>query len=229
VRPAAQGSDFIHADIISNLEQSDLVLCDMSTLNANVFFELGIRTALNLSTCMVRDSHPARVPFDVGIINYHTYNPSLRPWIVKNELPSLAVHIEKAAAGGSSNSLWRRLGLAQKASPPVEENPVEAKLDLALQQLASLSRSYGNLNPKVSSDTPMYEAEELRPLVPVLVGQNFIDSVTAMDRKSILVTLKGPASEGRVATARSVLKLFGINLHVQRLYDTRTPTPIEEL
>lgn len=45
IPPAAKGSDLIHAEIIKHLETADLVLCDMSTLNPNVFFELGIRTA----------------------------------------------------------------------------------------------------------------------------------------------------------------------------------------
>ena len=43
IRPLATGGDVIHGVIIQNLESTDLVLCDMSTLNANVFFELGIR------------------------------------------------------------------------------------------------------------------------------------------------------------------------------------------
>lgn len=45
IPPAATGADIIHASIIKNLEEADLVLCDISTLNPNVFFELGIRTS----------------------------------------------------------------------------------------------------------------------------------------------------------------------------------------
>ena len=46
VPPSATGSDLIQAEIISQLENADHVLCDISTLNPNVFFELGIRTAV---------------------------------------------------------------------------------------------------------------------------------------------------------------------------------------
>jgi hypothetical protein len=45
--PIARGSDLIHAEIVRQLETADVVLCDISTLNANVFFELGIRTAID--------------------------------------------------------------------------------------------------------------------------------------------------------------------------------------
>ena len=55
VRPVVKGSDLIHAEIIKQLETAELVLCDISTLNANVFFELGIRTALNRPVCIIRD------------------------------------------------------------------------------------------------------------------------------------------------------------------------------
>jgi len=42
IPPIAKGADVIHAGIVQNLEKTDIVLCDMSSLNANVFFELGI-------------------------------------------------------------------------------------------------------------------------------------------------------------------------------------------
>jgi len=51
IPPIAEGSDIIHARIIENIEKTDLILCDMSTLNPNVFFELGIRTAVDKPVC----------------------------------------------------------------------------------------------------------------------------------------------------------------------------------
>jgi len=53
IPPSTKGSEIIHGEIIRNLESADLVLCDMSILNPNVFFELGIRTALNKPVCMI--------------------------------------------------------------------------------------------------------------------------------------------------------------------------------
>jgi hypothetical protein len=38
IRPIAQGADVIHAEIIKSLESADLVLCDISSLNPDVFF-----------------------------------------------------------------------------------------------------------------------------------------------------------------------------------------------
>src|SRR4051812_30177287 len=73
VLPIAEGSDLIHARIIRQLESCAMVLCDMSSLNVNVFFELGIRTAVDKPVCLVHDQKVERLPFDTGIINTHKY------------------------------------------------------------------------------------------------------------------------------------------------------------
>lgn len=82
ILPTAEGSQLIHPEIVKNLEKADLVLCDMSILNPNVFFELGIRTALNKPVCLVRDNLTELVPFDMSIVNNHTYQSSLVPWVI---------------------------------------------------------------------------------------------------------------------------------------------------
>src|ERR1035441_5058521 len=61
IPPKSRGSDIIHAKIIKSLETAELVLCDISTLNPNVFFELGVRTALNNPVCYVKDDATARI------------------------------------------------------------------------------------------------------------------------------------------------------------------------
>src|SRR5947207_1642478 len=72
VPPIMEGSDIIHAEIIKKIEEAELVLCDISTLNANVFFELGIRTALDKPICIVKDNLTIVTPFDTSIINHHS-------------------------------------------------------------------------------------------------------------------------------------------------------------
>lgn len=93
IQPIAKGSEIIHAEIIKNIEQSELVLCDMSTLNPNVVFELGIRIAVDKPVCMVRDDMTKEIPFDMNLINYHTYNSSQEPWTLDQEIERLTHHI----------------------------------------------------------------------------------------------------------------------------------------
>jgi hypothetical protein len=140
VTPAAQGSDLIHAEIIYNLETADLVLCDITLLNANVFFELGIRTALNKPVCLVKDSLTARIPFDAALLNCHTYSNQLRPWSLARETTNLTKHIrDSRLRSDGTNTMWRRFGLTQVGQPSIEDNPLEAKIDFALAQIGRIA------------------------------------------------------------------------------------------
>jgi len=93
IPPKVKGGEIIHAEIIKNLDSLELVLGDMSTLNANVFYELGIRTAVNKPVCLVKDDVTEKVPFDTGIINYHTYASALDGWALEKERDDLTTHI----------------------------------------------------------------------------------------------------------------------------------------
>ena len=93
IQPKAKGSDLIQAEIVKSLETSDLVLCDVSCLNPNVFFEFGMRTALNKAVCIVKDELTTHVPFDTGILNYHEYKSSIEPWELPSEIKKLALEV----------------------------------------------------------------------------------------------------------------------------------------
>ena len=108
-------------EIVSRLQDVELVLCDMSGLNPNVFFELGIRTALNKPVCVVRDETTDRTPFDMSPINNHTYSSDVSPWILPGEIEKMAAHIKQSATV-TDNALWKYFGLriavASADSPP---------------------------------------------------------------------------------------------------------------
>jgi len=133
--PIASGAEIIHAEIIRKLETADLVLCDMSTLNANVFFELGIRTAVDKPVALVRDQHTANIPFDTSLINHHVYDGSLTPWGLQNEIHRLSEHLVKTTnTSGQRSTLWRYFGLSIRAELPAPAS-VEDKFDIILEAL----------------------------------------------------------------------------------------------
>lgn len=153
VSPISAGSELIHAAIIKNLEECDLVLCDISALNANVFFELGIRTALNKPVVIVRDSLTSAIPFDTASINTHTYDVGLRAWLMESEIEKLAEHITVTAAkSDGQNPLWRFFGITQVAQPAQVDYPTGAKLDLILAEVSELKRA-SERAPSVTSYT----------------------------------------------------------------------------
>ncbi|GAB4084011.1 hypothetical protein GCM10028784_06410 [Myceligenerans cantabricum] len=139
IRPAAQGAHLIHEVIIKHLEQSDLVLCDLSGHNPNVFFELGVRTSLNKPIALVRDEF-TEIPFDTGGINTYTYKSSLHGWDMDAENDGLRKHLKECALScAGENPLWRKFGLLLKAQEPqTAVSPFEANVQLLAARLPEL-------------------------------------------------------------------------------------------
>lgn len=144
MKPIMRGADLIQAEIINNLEVADLVLCDVSLLNANVFFELGVRTALDRPVAMVKDDKTATYPFDTSMINYHSYDSSLAAWHLSDEIAKLKLHIaETATRADGRNSMWQYFGLTKRAEPAEVDNPLERKVDLLLREVEKIRASEG--------------------------------------------------------------------------------------
>ncbi|HKG46821.1 MAG TPA: hypothetical protein VKB02_08850 [Pyrinomonadaceae bacterium] len=143
--PHVAGSDVIHGEIIKNLASADLVLCDMSQLNANVFFEFGIRTALNKPVALVTDKTTANIPFDTGIVNYHRYNSSLQGWLIKSEVERLSEHINKTLASEPErNSLWKYFGIAHSGFLSTEQATPDDKLSLLIRKVEAMQEGLNN-------------------------------------------------------------------------------------
>jgi hypothetical protein len=160
IPPAVTDSAVIQAEIIRNLENADLVLCDMATLNANVFFELGIRVALDKPVALVRDDQTPSIPFDNSIVGCHKYNSNISPWVLKSEIPRLASWI-KSTGKHQQNALWKHFGITQRAQESEPGDRTQAKLDLLMTEVAALRREQGQ---DQSPDTGEYTSFPQRNL-----------------------------------------------------------------
>ena len=67
----------IHVDIVQKLIKSQLAICDLSSRNPNVMFELGIRQAFCLPTVLISDLITPDI-FDVAPIRCMKYDSALR-------------------------------------------------------------------------------------------------------------------------------------------------------
>lgn len=164
ILPIVAGSDVIHAKIIKNLSSADLVLCDMAQLNPNVFFEFGIRTALNKPVALVADEITENIPFDTGLINYHRYNSSLNGWLIQDEIKKLSEHLNKTLDDDPHrNSLWKYFGMTESGFLNTEAITPDDKLSLLIRKIDSLTQSVSK-SPASASVTavdglpPYYDA-----------------------------------------------------------------------
>jgi len=164
IPPKIEGSNIIHAEIIKNIADSDLVLCNMSILNPNVFFELGIRTALDKPVVLVVDNITNNLPFDTSIINYHKYESSLNAWSINNEINKLTGHIRASLDKISDkNSLWKYFGVSQYGNFKPDQYSMEDKIDLIMKKLEVLEENDNyNLSSKYLKDELMnYEKDKI--------------------------------------------------------------------
>lgn len=205
IEPAARGSDLIQARIVKNLQEAEVVLCDVSALNANVFFELGIRTALNKPIVFVRDSITVDVPFDTSIMNFHTYDAQLRAWQLPQEIDRLATHIAEAdQQSDGQNQLWKYFGLTEVAKPPPETDvtdltpsPVhrtleEIKYEIKKLQTVRTKSSNPRDNPGVVLEEGFDSGEDDADRSLVLAEfAKLIDGVAKRGRTQIVVSRFG--------------------------------------
>lgn len=67
----------IHERIVNNIYNDDIVICDVSSKNPNVMFELGLRLAFDKPTIIIKDEKTG-YSFDTGVIEHLNYPSSLR-------------------------------------------------------------------------------------------------------------------------------------------------------
>lgn len=67
----------IQERIVNNLYSNEIVICDVSSKNPNVMFELGLRLAFDKPTIIIKDEK-SNYSFDIGGIEHLSYPSSLR-------------------------------------------------------------------------------------------------------------------------------------------------------
>jgi len=138
ITPTAEGSNIIQADIIKQLSSCELVLCDISILNPNVFFEFGIRTALDKPVALVRDDKTTSIPFDTNMLHCHKYG-SLEVYTFEKEKQALTKHVQDAYKKSKDhNALWKYFGVAQTGKFKPEDAELGEKMDLMISKMSAI-------------------------------------------------------------------------------------------
>ena len=169
IPPSVLNSQVIQAEIIHNLEVADLVLCDISQGNANVFFELGIRVALDRPVALVKDSKTSVIPFDNALVNCHTYDARIVPWRLEAEIKKLAQFVQSAGTQ-ERNALWKYFGITQRANAPKPGDPVQGKLDLILASLQQRPAPGQTLGSRLQGIFPGLGLAHIPEVVSITAG-----------------------------------------------------------
>ena len=116
------------------LTQYELAICDMSAVNANVFYELGIRQAFGLPVTLIKDEKSKRI-FDVQGFASLAYDSSLRIDLVEDAIERIAKGLrdtyEKQQKGEIVNSIkpFLEMGVAEKPEQVIISNDTKLLID----------------------------------------------------------------------------------------------------
>lgn len=112
-------TNVIIVDILKNVVDIDMAICDLSARNPNVFYELGFRQAFNKKTVLMIDEKTGR-PFDISSIRSFCYDSSLRIDLVDEAIKELSKALKdtESMAETEPNSLLRLLSIDNPAMIP---------------------------------------------------------------------------------------------------------------
>lgn len=176
IPPKRDGSENIHAEIVKHLIKSDLVFCDITGLNPNVFFELGCRTALNKPVCYVKDNNTNKIPFDNASINHYEYNSSLLSYDVKKEIPKLSEHI-KNCSNQTGNSLWKYFNVNVEAHEYESNNIQNDKTDIMFSMIKEIYGEINLMNSKLHENSNEHLVNDFIDNIQDKFDTKFIDKM----------------------------------------------------
>ncbi|MEP4036626.1 hypothetical protein [Pseudophaeobacter sp.] len=129
-------SNLIHKEILQNIYEDDIVVCDVSGRNPNVFFELGIRMATQKPTVIIKDSETI-YPFDTAPNRYIEYPRGLRHPDMETFKTELIRALKTTAEQNKESSFIGQLGPFH--IPDVESTKLPAS-DIILERLERIER-----------------------------------------------------------------------------------------
>lgn len=112
-------TNLIHLDILQKLIDSPMAICDLSSRNPNVLFELGLRQAFDKPTVLVQEVGTPKI-FDIVPLRYTEYRRELRYREVLEDqsmiMEAIQATREATDQGEGVNSIVRILSLSKPAA-----------------------------------------------------------------------------------------------------------------
>jgi len=120
----ADNSDNTALDVIKNIIDSDMAICDLSAKNPTALYGLAIRQALNLPVTLIKDLKTQTI-FSIMEQGVMEYDESLRIDTVQKEVEVLRQTLEKTFTDKAAvNSLLDRLSIGPGATSPVSPSSI---------------------------------------------------------------------------------------------------------
>lgn len=140
-----QQTNMIHLDILQRLLDAPICICDLSSRNPNVLFELGIRQAFDKPVVLIQETGTPKI-FDISMLRIVEYSKEMKYRDVIEIQQSLTEAIVSTLSAESDaanvNSIIKLLSISAPASIPNldKANRADLTLDMISAQILDLSK-----------------------------------------------------------------------------------------
>lgn len=157
----------IHKNIIQNIYNSDIVVCDISGRNPNVLFELGMRLTFDKPTILIKDDATDYL-FDTGSIEHLTYPKDLRFGKIINFKNELALRIKQTYQKSLEDTTYSPFlgSFGEFKVPAINQTPVSDVQQLILDEISNIRSEFNNLKREIN---PAKNFSRRRILLPTII------------------------------------------------------------
>jgi hypothetical protein len=197
-----KSTNLIALDIVKQIIECEMAICDLSSRNPNVLYEVGIRQAFNLPVAFIKDYRTERI-FDIQGFRDVGYDDTLRIDTVRQEILELAETIQNTFENKNEvNSLVSLLGI-QPAKISTTKISLETELLLSTlkvidNRLSKLENSRSNTN---------VENLKIPPQVIIKPNVNGLKQMKLSDMQKLKIgdtVLHGSFGSGKVVAMDSI-------------------------
>lgn len=154
-----KNTNLIQLDILKKVIESDIAICDMSSKNPNVFYELGVRQAFDKPTVLMIDDE-TNAPFDVSSLRYVDYKKSMGYREVNDAVARLTQTLretyDKREDKSEINSLIRLMELTSPAQMNQSDITAEDRTAIQISELTAavhqIQQSQNKLAKTINTD-----------------------------------------------------------------------------
>ena len=142
-------SSLIHGKMMNELINAPMVLCDLSTNNPNVLYELGIRHAFDKPVVLVQEMGQDRI-FDIGAITSVEYHPSRLYEEVVEDQEKIKEAILQNAKAKNSYSIMSLANLHSAKGSGDKTVTSETQMNYLLQEMSKISQKVRTMENKLA-------------------------------------------------------------------------------
>lgn len=171
-------TNYIALDIIKQIIGSEMALCDLSSRNPNVLYELGIRQAFNLPVTLIKDTKTSRV-FDIQGFRDIEYDETLRIDNVQETIDTLSEILKNTYENKNEvNSLVSLLGI--EPAKLTNKKKISADTELILNTIIGLEKRMFEIEGKI-------RPTEFIKATDVILPTNLGEAITIKDIDSLKI------------------------------------------